>query len=202
MTAIAELQQERIETAPATMTGAEVVCEALVREGVDTLFGYPGGAVLHLYDPAHADARPPPPHPRAPRTGRRAHGRGLRESDGQDGRGAGDVGAGRNERGHRNRERVHGLHAARRHHRPGAAQDDRHRRVPGSRHRRHHAAVHEDELPRPSRRRAGGRDPRSVSSREQRPSRSRARRHPERRHRGIDAATRIRTSASARLRSG
>ena len=50
MTAIAELQHEWIEPAPATMTGAEVVCEALVREGVDTLFGYPGGAVLHLYD--------------------------------------------------------------------------------------------------------------------------------------------------------
>jgi acetolactate synthase-1/2/3 large subunit len=50
MTAIAELQSEGIQAAPATMTGAEVVCEALVREGVDTLFGYPGGAVLHLYD--------------------------------------------------------------------------------------------------------------------------------------------------------
>ncbi len=50
MTAIAELQHEDTRTAPATMTGAEVVCEALVREGVDTLFGYPGGAVLHLYD--------------------------------------------------------------------------------------------------------------------------------------------------------
>jgi acetolactate synthase-1/2/3 large subunit len=43
MTAIAELD-------PETMTGAAVVCDALVREGVDTVFGYPGGAVLHLYD--------------------------------------------------------------------------------------------------------------------------------------------------------
>src|SRR5260370_30797554 len=50
MTVLAELQQEHAEATPATMTGAEVVCEALVREGVDTLFGYPGGAVLHLYD--------------------------------------------------------------------------------------------------------------------------------------------------------
>ena len=50
MTAIAELQHEDIQTAPESMTGAEVVCEALIREGVDTLFGYPGGAVLHLYD--------------------------------------------------------------------------------------------------------------------------------------------------------
>lgn len=30
--------------------GARVLCQALVREGVDTLFGYPGGAVIPLYD--------------------------------------------------------------------------------------------------------------------------------------------------------
>jgi acetolactate synthase I/II/III large subunit len=32
------------------MRGARVLLEALVREGVDTVFGYPGGAVLHIYD--------------------------------------------------------------------------------------------------------------------------------------------------------
>ncbi|MFZ4508734.1 MAG: biosynthetic-type acetolactate synthase large subunit [Fimbriimonas sp.] len=31
-------------------TGAQIVMEALVREGVDTIFGYPGGVVLALYD--------------------------------------------------------------------------------------------------------------------------------------------------------
>src|SRR4051812_37429817 len=31
-------------------TGAEMLVEALVYEGVDTIFGYPGGAVLHIYD--------------------------------------------------------------------------------------------------------------------------------------------------------
>src|SRR6267378_2853218 len=30
--------------------GAEILIEALVYEGVDTIFGYPGGAVLHIYD--------------------------------------------------------------------------------------------------------------------------------------------------------
>ena len=30
--------------------GAEMLIEALVFEGVDTVFGYPGGAVLHIYD--------------------------------------------------------------------------------------------------------------------------------------------------------
>ena len=33
-----------------TMTGAEMVVRALMDQGVDTLFGYPGGAILHIYD--------------------------------------------------------------------------------------------------------------------------------------------------------
>lgn len=36
--------------APVEMRGARILLEALVREGVDTIFGYPGGAVLHIYD--------------------------------------------------------------------------------------------------------------------------------------------------------
>jgi acetolactate synthase-1/2/3 large subunit len=32
------------------MTGAQMVCESLVREGVEVIFGFPGGAVLPLYD--------------------------------------------------------------------------------------------------------------------------------------------------------
>jgi acetolactate synthase I/II/III large subunit len=32
------------------MTGAQILWESLVREGVDTIFGYPGGAILPAYD--------------------------------------------------------------------------------------------------------------------------------------------------------
>jgi acetolactate synthase-1/2/3 large subunit len=32
------------------MRGARILCESLLKEGVDTIFGYPGGAVLHIYD--------------------------------------------------------------------------------------------------------------------------------------------------------
>ena len=32
------------------LKGAEIICEALLREGVDVIFGHPGGAVLPLYD--------------------------------------------------------------------------------------------------------------------------------------------------------
>ncbi len=34
----------------AVRTGAQIIWEALVREGVDTVFGYPGGAILPAYD--------------------------------------------------------------------------------------------------------------------------------------------------------
>ena len=41
------------------MTGADIVLESLKRAGVDTVFGYPGGVVLPLYDrfPAHPEIR-------------------------------------------------------------------------------------------------------------------------------------------------
>jgi len=32
------------------MTGAQIICESLVREGVEVIFGFPGGAMLPLYD--------------------------------------------------------------------------------------------------------------------------------------------------------
>jgi len=32
------------------MNGAQMVCEAIIAEGVKTVFGYPGGAIMHVYD--------------------------------------------------------------------------------------------------------------------------------------------------------
>ncbi|HJU53860.1 MAG TPA: biosynthetic-type acetolactate synthase large subunit, partial [Pyrinomonadaceae bacterium] len=46
-------QATRVSQAPADELcprGAEILMEALVHEGVDCIFGYPGGAVLHIYD--------------------------------------------------------------------------------------------------------------------------------------------------------
>ncbi|ELK46520.1 UNVERIFIED_CONTAM: biosynthetic-type acetolactate synthase large subunit [Halobacillus marinus] len=42
--------QASVEEQTMTKTGADLLVEALVEEGVDTLFGYPGGAVLPIYD--------------------------------------------------------------------------------------------------------------------------------------------------------
>jgi len=37
-------------TAASKRTGAQLIWEALIREGVDTVFGYPGGAIMPAYD--------------------------------------------------------------------------------------------------------------------------------------------------------
>ena len=41
---------DRRATEKPLLTGSEIVCRALEDEGVDTVFGYPGGAVIPLYD--------------------------------------------------------------------------------------------------------------------------------------------------------
>jgi acetolactate synthase-1/2/3 large subunit len=51
MTAHQKIAQPATATEGAqTLTGAQMVVRALVDQGVDTLFGYPGGAVLPIYD--------------------------------------------------------------------------------------------------------------------------------------------------------
>jgi acetolactate synthase I/II/III large subunit len=42
---------------PLTISGAEMVVRALVDQGVEVLFGYPGGAVLPIYDALFAEPR-------------------------------------------------------------------------------------------------------------------------------------------------
>ena len=43
------------------LTGSQIFVEVLVEQGVDTLFGYPGGAVLNLYDELYKNSGPHPP---------------------------------------------------------------------------------------------------------------------------------------------
>ncbi len=42
-------EKEKVNTIR-TMTGSEAVCEAMIHEGVQTIFGYPGGAIMPIYD--------------------------------------------------------------------------------------------------------------------------------------------------------
>src|SRR6202171_338084 len=46
-----ELQLPPLAETGATLTGAEIVIRCLQEEGVEVGFGYPGGAVLFIYDP-------------------------------------------------------------------------------------------------------------------------------------------------------
>jgi len=43
-------ERTRSSTETEELTGAEIVVRALRDEGVETVFGYPGGAVLYIYD--------------------------------------------------------------------------------------------------------------------------------------------------------
>lgn len=52
-----ELKKEKFETVhePKKMTGSAMVIQALKNEGVDVLFGYPGGAIMPTYDEIYRD---------------------------------------------------------------------------------------------------------------------------------------------------
>ena len=54
MEQIADRQDHRrsalSSTTPARMTGAQILWEVLAREGVEVVFGYPGGAIMPAYD--------------------------------------------------------------------------------------------------------------------------------------------------------
>ena len=128
------------------------------------VFGIPGGAILPAYDPLF-DSQAAPPHPRPARAGRRPRGRGLRAGHRPGRRLHGDQRPGRDQPRHADRRRLHGLGADRRDHRPGAVGGDRHRRLPGSRHLRHHDADHQAQLPRHRRRRHPAGDRRGVPHR-------------------------------------
>jgi acetolactate synthase-1/2/3 large subunit len=52
---MSQSQTLTVEPVPSMLTrqrprGAEILIQTLVHEGVDSIFGYPGGAVLHIYD--------------------------------------------------------------------------------------------------------------------------------------------------------
>ncbi len=44
------VKENRVNGMTAEMSGGDILVQCLIDEGVDTVFGYPGGAVLHIYD--------------------------------------------------------------------------------------------------------------------------------------------------------
>ena len=49
MDALKTVQQPQVSTQK-TMSGAQAVVQSLIKEGVDLIFGYPGGAIMPVYD--------------------------------------------------------------------------------------------------------------------------------------------------------
>lgn len=141
--------------------GSEILIDALVEQGVDTIFGYPGGAVLNIYDAlyknsdrihhiltaheqgaAHAADGYAVPPARSACASLRA--------------------AGRDQPRHRHRNGLYGLHPDGRHHRQRRHEPHRPRLLPGGLYRRHHHADHQAQFRGTSRRGARGYRPRGV----------------------------------------
>ena len=180
-----------------TRIGADVVCEALLRQGVDVFFGYPGGVVLPLYDVLgdypelrhvlvrheQGGAHAADGYARVDRPGRRL---------------PRDERPGRDEPRHRHRHGAARLDPDGRDHRQRARRADRQGRLPGDRHQRHHAADDQAQLPGPRCGRAPARLRRGVPHRPVRPARARStstsRRTPSSRRRGPSTPPRRRSS--------
>nr|WP_272214173.1 thiamine pyrophosphate-binding protein [Marinicella sp. W31]MDC2877356.1 thiamine pyrophosphate-binding protein [Marinicella sp. W31] len=124
------------------MTGAEIVLQALKENGVEHIFGYPGGAVLPIYDEifqqddiAHVLVR----HEQG--AGHAAE--GYARSTGKVGVMLVTSGPGATNAVTPLQDALMDLDSAGLHFRPGSDRADRFRRFPGMRHRRHYPPVHQ-----------------------------------------------------------
>lgn len=50
MNQVVDQRRPETEAGPRTLTGSEIIWDTLVREGIDVVFGYPGGAIMPAYD--------------------------------------------------------------------------------------------------------------------------------------------------------
>ncbi|MEQ9425695.1 MAG: biosynthetic-type acetolactate synthase large subunit [Cyclobacteriaceae bacterium] len=49
-TSVLEVEQQEKKKSGRILTGSEALIQSLIAEGVDTIFGYPGGAIMPIYD--------------------------------------------------------------------------------------------------------------------------------------------------------
>ena len=87
------------------LTGSQVIIECLKEQGVDTVFGYPGGAILNVYDELYK-------HPEIKHV-LTSHEQGASHAADGYARSTGKVG---DKSGHRNFDSIHGFDSNRRNH--------------------------------------------------------------------------------------
>ena len=160
-------------------TGAQIIWESLIRQGVSTVFGYPGGAILPAYD---AMTQYPIRHILV------RHEQGATHMADGFARATGQVGVAIATSGPGATNMVTGIATAMLDSSPIVCITGQvgskligTRRVPGNRHHRRHAAHHQAQLPGDARRRRRADDSRGVPRGGIRPSRPGADRHHERR---------------------
>ena len=126
------------------LTGAQALIKSLEMQGVDVMFGLPGGAILPVYDPIidssirHILVR----HEQG--AGHMAEGYAM--VTGKPGVAMVTSGPGRHQHRDAAGQRLHGLDAAHRGVGPGGHRLHRHRRLPGVRHHRRHHGHHQAQL--------------------------------------------------------
>ena len=125
-------EHETTGSIASTMRAADALMESLKAEGVEHVFGIPGGANLPTYDALY-DAEFHHIQVRHEQGGGHAA-EGYAKASGKVGVAFATSGPGRDQPGHGDRRRDAGLGPDRLHHRPGADRADRHRRLPGGRH--------------------------------------------------------------------
>ncbi len=162
----------------APRNGARALLETLVECGVDTIFGYPGGAALPLYDALHGEPRLRHVLVRHEQAAVHAA-EGLRAQHRPRRRGARHLGPGRRQHDHRAARRDQRLGAGAVHQRPGRDRRHRHQRLPGKRCARHVAPGDQVELAGTLARRAAGCGAPGARDRQHRPARTGAARRPE-----------------------
>ena len=148
---------------PEVLTGSGAILRSLELLGVKDVFGLPGGAIMPFYDELmsstairHILVR----HEQG--AGHAAE--GYASSTGKLGVVHRHLRPRRDQPGHRDRRRAHGLGAAAGDHRSGVLHLDGHRRVPGGRHRRHLDADHQALVPRDEARGRAGHDRRGRTT--------------------------------------
>ena len=129
-----------------TVSGSEAVVLSLIDQGVEVIFGYPGGAIMPVYDALYEHDHELPSHPGPARTGFGSRRPRLHPCVRKAGRMYRDFGSRSDEPDYRTRRRKNGLHGGGLYHGAGAVEVSGRRCVPGNGHHLGEYPGHEVEL--------------------------------------------------------